>query len=82
MTFAFLIFDNIRNVYCESYLLDENDNITWYNALPAKGSGICSITIGDFRINDEHSQSEIKKLINKMEKILNKTIKCYEGYDC
>lgn len=68
--------------YWESYLLDENDNVTWYNALPAKGSGSCSITIGDFRINDEHSQSETKKLINKMEKILNKTIKCYEGYDC
>lgn len=68
--------------YWESYLLKEGDNVTWYNALPAKGSGSCSITIGDFRINDEHSQLETKKLINKLEKILNKTIKCHQGYDC
>lgn len=68
--------------YWESYLLNESDNVTWYNALPAKGSGSCSISIGDFRINDEHSQSETKKLINKLEKILNITIKCHQDYDC
>lgn len=68
--------------YWESYVLNKNDNVIWYNTLPAKGSGWCSITIGDFIINDEHSQSETRKLVNKLEQIFDKTIKCHQDYDC
>lgn len=67
--------------YWESYLLKKSDNVNWYNALPAKGSGSCSITIGDFRINDEHSQPETNKIIKRLEQIFNKTIKCHQDYD-
>jgi len=68
--------------YWESYLLNEKDDVTWFNTLPAKGSGSCSITVGDFRIYDEHSQLETKKLIKDLENILNKEIKCHQDYDC
>ncbi|MGC1205327.1 MAG: hypothetical protein WA839_10635 [Flavobacteriaceae bacterium] len=66
----------------ESYLLNDSDNVSWLNTLPAKGSGNCLISIGDFRINDEHSQNVTKKLIKELENILHKKIKCHKDYDC
>lgn len=68
--------------YWECYLLNDTDSVSWYNALPAKGSGYCSINIGDFRINNDHSQEVTKQLINELETIFKREIKCYQDYDC
>lgn len=62
--------------------LSESKEVYWHNMLPAKGSGFCTLSIGSFRIDDEHSRPETEGIIRELEKILNLTVECHEDYDC
>lgn len=68
--------------YWETIRLTKPINTSWVNALPAKGGGYCTVSIGDLRINNEHSRPETKALINKVEKLLDTEIKCHQDHDC
>ncbi len=68
--------------YWESIELIHPLKTSWVNALPAKGGGYCSISIGDFRINNEHSKNDTNALITHIEMILNIEIKCHQDHDC
>lgn len=68
--------------YWETIKLEKPIKISWINALPAKGGGYCTVSIGDFKINNEHSRPETKALINQIEELLNTEIKCHQVHDC
>ncbi len=62
-------------------LIKESSEVKWYNTLPAKGSGSCSIKIDDFSIYDDHSRPETEILIAALEKILQRKIECIVDYN-
>lgn len=71
----------LSNIY-ETVALNQSLKTSWSNLLPAKGSGHGSISMGGFRISNEHSRPETQELVDHLEYILNTEIICYEDYDC
>jgi hypothetical protein len=68
--------------YWECFVLDGVEHVAWRNVLPAKGSGYCTITLGDFRIQNTPSEGVTKQLIHTLETILKRAIPYSEDYDC
>ena len=70
----------IANVQ-ETFLIEEDTEIIWYNTLPARGSGSGSVKIGDFGVSDDHSRPETEILVAALEKIVNRKIECIVEYN-
>lgn len=81
-TWQSIIGDYYLSNYWETIALNSTLKTSWSNLLPAKGSGHCSVSIGDFTVSNEHSRSETQVFIKHLERITNTSIACYESYDC
>lgn len=59
----------------------EKNKISWFNILPAKGSGGMSLSVNELSIDDFHSSKTLSILVGKLSIYQNKDIQCAKDYD-
>ncbi|MFS1523487.1 hypothetical protein ACL7TT_05125 [Microbulbifer sp. 2304DJ12-6] len=57
------------------------NKISWFNILPAKGSGGMSLSVNELSIDDFHSSKTLSILVGKLSIYQNKDIQCAKDYD-
>ena len=70
-----------KDSVCFSSQCSDN-NISWHNLLPAKGSGGMSLSINGLSIGDLPSSEPLTSLAKFIGKLQSKNIMCAQDYDC